>query len=509
MRSILGPLAAVILFAAGSLVQVTAAMAQSGSSAEGAPSAEEGDDAFSRYFDLLADDRFEDALATVSQIQVDDDNRRGRAILAVMRGTALLGLKRDAEAMRQFADAEKLAPDSTDVVMLAFNTALTADRFDFAATYFDRLVAGAPDLVREMAPETVWFLLRNEPKGQERQNDDRRVALARLGYGGEDGDYLAGDAVEILVKRGDVSGASELLKRIDDPQQVENLLIQKKVSPIWPQVEAMAGPSLEKVRSAAADSAEKAFVAAPRDFEKLQQLANALRHAGRYEELVALRSRLPFTSEAMAEVEEQMGWAINNVALGFNEIGMRDEADELFKLLNEARMEKGQWRVSMKINRLELLVTDGRFDRALPLLDATEASAKNEGNAYAQQLVRRLRYCTMSGLGRKDEAVGLLPDLLKHAEDAPGPTIDGLICGGELDEAEKLALASLKKSTFETDFLRSLQARPLTSDDPSVWSRGWSALRQRPAIAREFDRLGRDMPDHLLPPPPPTLAAAN
>ena len=141
------------------------------------------------------------------------------------------------------------------------------------------------------------------------------------------------------------------------------------------------------------------------------------------------------------------------------------------------------------------------------MLDLTEASAKEDGNDYARQLVRRLRYCTMSGLGRKDEAAKFLPEMLKHAEDAPGPTIDGLICAGELDQAEKLALESLKKSVFEASFVRSMQARSLTSDDPSVWGGGWAELRKRPAIAKEFDRLGRDMPEHLVPPEPSRLGA--
>jgi hypothetical protein len=201
----------------------------------------------------------------------------------------------------------------------------------------------------------------------------------------------------------------------------------------------------------------------------------------------------------MSSADEQMGWAVNNVALAMHEAGKADDADRLFALLNDARMtnEEGSWRVSMKINRLELLVSDGKFDRALPLIEPT---AKVPGSPYAMQLVRRLRYCTMSGLGQKEEAAKLLPELLKYSSDAPSPTIDALLCAGQIDEAEKLALAALKKDEFQSEFVRELQSGPLTSDDPSVWSTGWKALRQRPAVAAEFDRLGRDMPAELLPP---------
>ena len=158
--------------------------------------------------------------------------------------------------------------------------------------------------------------------------------------------------------------------------------------------------------------------------------------------------------------------------------------------------------MSTKINRLELLVSGGRFAQALPLLDLTEASARDDGNDYARQLVRAYKYCAMSGLGRADEAAKLLPDLMKHAADARSPTIDGLLCAGKLDEAEKFTLVSVAEDAFESAFVRNLQRDRFTSDKLSTWARGWKALRQRPAIAKEFERLGRDMPEAFLSPNP-------
>jgi hypothetical protein len=49
---------------------------------------------------------------------------------------------------------------------------------------------------------------------------------------------------------------------------------------------------------------------------------------------------------------------------------------------------------------------------------------------------------------------------------------------------------------FQGDFIRSLEAVPLTPDDPSGWER-WTPLRRRRAIAAAFDRLGRDLPEEL------------
>jgi len=161
----------------------------------------------------------------------------------------------------------------------------------------------------------------------------------------------------------------------------------------------------------------------------------------------------------------------------------------------------------MIINRVQLLVADGKFDRAMSLMSKVETSANVDGNARSQQIVRKLKYCTLSQLGQKDEAASLLPELLRHAEDAPGPTINALVCAGKIDEAEKLTLASLKDEDFERYFVRSLQVNPLTGDYPSVWDKSWQDLRRRPAIAKEFERLGRDMPAKFLPPGRPLANA--
>lgn len=456
----------------------------------------ENEQLFDTFHDQLYAHDYAAALATASRISVETSNKSGNAIVTAMRAAAMLGLKRNKEAAALFAKAATIDPMESYVGTIHFDAALLNDNFDMAAAVLDRLIARSPDAVRDLAEDYVRYFLRNEPKGRDRENEDRRVALVRLGYGGntELGDWLAYGAVGILVKRGDVADASQVLPYINEPDLIENLLIQKRYAALWPQLEALAGPRLEKIRASSVTAAELARAEAPDDPETLQLLANALRHSGRLEDAIALRAKLPTTREAMTSADEQLGWAVNNVALALHEAGRADEADKLFALLNEAPIKDDSWRVSMKINRLGLLVADGKFAQALPLVEPT---AKVRGSPYAAQLVRRLRYCTLSGLGRKQEAATLLPELLKHGKDAPSATVEGLACAGKIEEAEKLALSSLKNDDFHGEFVRLLQIRPLTSEVPSLWSAGWGALRQRPAIASEFARLGRDLPNHL------------
>jgi tetratricopeptide (TPR) repeat protein len=489
-------------------VSVSANGTSSRSSIEEQTAPTEVETIFKQYFDELYGRRFDKALALTRDLHPDADNRSGTAILDGMQAAALLGLKRDSEAKRLISEAERLAPEEPFPTTTIFEGSLIADRFDFAADALDKLIARFPDVARDQSPELVSYFLSKEPTGQEQRNEDRRVALARIGFGGSaNGDWLAAGAVDILMKRGDTGAASDLLIAIDEPQTIENMLVQRRYSALWPIIEERAGTHLAKVRASSLTSAEQDYLKAPDNHEKLQTYINALRHSGRLDDAIALRSRLPATREAMAKVDEQLGWAVNNVALALHESGRAGEADELFAMLNDAPVDSAGWRVSMIINRLELLVGDGKFDKAATLLDATERSAKNDGNDYARQLVRRLKYCTLRSLGRREEAAKALPELMAHAADAPQPTIEGFLCAGDIDKAEQVELQMLsdpkstpaKQRRFEETFVRALQPVPLTSDDPSVWANRLAMLRQRPAVAAAYARLGRDMPADYLP----------
>jgi tetratricopeptide (TPR) repeat protein len=488
------PLAAALTvaspFLAGSQAYAAAEKVQSAQSQD--------EDPLAPFWEKFYAGDYKAALKIASEFEFVD-TKEGRALKQALRATALLGLGKAEESRKLFAEADRAWPTEPLLTVLQFEAAVRTEQVGMIYSSFDTMIARFPDKVREMPDKTVWYLLREQPKGQERRNEDRRIALARLGYGGSEGDYLSVDAVRILLKRGDIAGATELIQYIDDPQAIENMLVQKRYSALWPKIEAVAGPGLSKVRASSVAAAEQAHKESPDDLERLQYLINARRHAGRIDEAIALKAKLPVTADALAKADEQVGWGINNVALALHEAGRADDADALFEQLNTAKIEKDVWRVSMIINRVELLVADGKFAKAAQLLPLTESVTATNGSPYAKQLVRRLKYCTLSGLGRKEEAAKLVPDMMTHAKDAYHATVDGLLCAGELERAEKLVLEALSNEDFEEQFVRAVQPTQLTSDDPSMWQDRWQVLRQRPAISKEFERIGRDMPRDFLP----------
>ncbi len=160
----------------------------------------------------------------------------------------------------------------------------------------------------------------------------------------------------------------------------------------------------------------------------------------------------------------------------------------------------------MVIDRVEGLVNHGRFTKAEPLLADMEIWARDHGSPYAQQLVRQVKLCTYASLGRKGDAAKVLPELLSHVDDALQPSVDALLCAGEVENAEQVAMHGFtladirKRETFEDEMIGSLQPADLISGDRPVWQARWDEFKKRPAIGVIYWKLGRDLPAELVPP---------
>jgi tetratricopeptide (TPR) repeat protein len=449
----------------------------------------------SAYFEALQRADFKEALALSAKLNPGDSKEaRGQAL--AFRATALLGLKDKEEATRLYVEADQLAPRNPGISKLQFLASMATNDLDLARIALDRMIARFPDVVRELDLDVMRWIVNEDHQAETKEAEDRLIALARLGYGAgtAQGDFLAYLGIKALVKRRDVRGAEDLLAFVNDPDVLQGLLIERKFSALWPKVEATVGPHFEKVRNASVDRARKRFEQKPNDPETLSQLAFSLSAAGRYDEVIALQANLPATSDAISKIDEHTGWVFDTVAGALFETGRTDEADKLYASLNENTSLPDSWLVNMKINRLYYLVSEGKFDRALALLESTE---KVPGSAYAKQLVRRMRYCILRNVDRSDEAAKFLPQVLEHAKDSYDSTIEALICAGDLDQAEKIVLTALVDEDFQSSFVSEMQPVPLEPERSSIWSKGWEELRKRPALVKEFERLGRPMPSGL------------
>lgn len=405
-----------------------------------------------------------------------------------------MGLKRKDEARRSFEDANKLWSDPYSL-RIQLVSGLSTNNMDMVGTALSHMLAQFPNEVRKFDFEMLQWLVREDSKSTTSEAQDRLISLARLRYPADDshGDYIAYLAMKALLKRGQAADAAAMLPYVKDPSVFQALLIEKRYSALWSDAGKVAGPQMLTVQAASVDRAQKRYDENPTDTDALSQLAFALEGADRHEEIVALRERLPSIVDG---VDEHTGWLFDSVARALYETGRGDEGDKVYSILNESPALPDSWRVSMKINRIHYLVSTGKFDRAIPLLEGSE---KLPGSPYAMQLIRRMKYCALNGVGRKDEAARILPDILAHQKDSYDTAIEALFCAGQFDQAEKLTLEALSDEDFQSSFVAYMQPSPLGREMRSIWSDGWDQLRKRPSLVKEFERLGRPMPKEFLP----------
>lgn len=488
--------AAAVLLALASVAGQAAAPTTNAQVADKFAKTEEGD-VVDQTIDKIFDGKAADALRTIDGLLVEVDDREAKGYLMALRGLALLALKKPTEARAAFDEGTKLAPQSPAVARLRFIGGLYFDAREEASLGLDRLIAAFPDVVHELSEEDVWgYLSMKEGKGL-KAVDDQRIGLAQIGFGGNSGDYLAVRAIELLIKRGQIAEAKALVPHIDDRSALEEALIQKKFAPVWQAIESHAGPRMTRVEDEAVRLARIDFDEKPDDPKKLNVLISALREARRYQEAIDVGSKFAVSPLEMAKVDEQGGWVVNGHAMSLYRAKRFAEGDARFAALNAAHDE--YWIVSTKINRLGALVKTGRYSEANRLIAVTEESAKNQGTDYARQLVRRLKLCIFHHIGRTAEARALLAEVKTKAPDAPAATVEGLLCIGDIDAAEKVVLETLSGDDGHAPMLLDLQRHPLGSGDPSEWRKSWQVLRDRPAVSAAFDKVGRDLPDAMYP----------
>ena len=459
-------------------------------------------DLFEQYYSAIAQGQFKDALQIADQLPMDPSNTDGRAIVDSMRATALFGLNRDAEAQKLLTEISQLGARTPYADYNLFMGGIATNHHAVAADALDRMIAKYPDTVRDIDTDLMDVFMREADKTQVQRNENRIIALAHLGYcaNSECGDGYATDAIKILVRRGDFTSATNLLPTLKDSDALQQMLVLRRFAPLWPAIEAMAGSHFSKIKEANLAAAEKTYRASPSDYKQLQRYVDALAQAGRLKEAIALRSKLPWTKEGFASADEPLSWAVNSIAYALDEAGQMDEADRLFEQLNDGASPDADWLVNTKINRLEVLLSDGRYDKVIPLLDST---AKVKGSPFAYQLIRQIRYCAVVNVSGSNAAAKYLPDLLTHASDSFDATVDALVCAGDLKDAEKVALEGLaqtdpaERAYFEAHFVRDLQIRSWDGYGVNAWHDRWQNFRKRPAIAVAFTRLGRDLPEEF------------
>lgn len=426
--------------------------------------------------------------------------------LQKLRGEILLSEGRREQAMAAFAAAEAVAPGDPAVARYELDLAYGRGDPLLAMAAVERLIARFPEAARTLEPTRIVPLiswLRQNQRGPDA--DTLLIRLAGIGFGGDNlatRDNFAIEAAAGAAAAGRLDEARALARRVHSRQELTMALTERRFSAIWPDIEAQVGPHMALAEAAAVSEAEATAAQHPDSVAARHGLMKAYYLAGRYADADRVGAAFAAAPAAMAALDEAGGWFVNDHALVLYAMGRSEAADARFAAMRAIDIAQRGWLISMVINRLELIVRDRRWDRALPLLDDAAALAEVYGSPYARQLTRRLKLCALHASGHESEVEALLAVLRAHETDSPGSLIDALICLGRIDEAEPVLVRWLGRTGEAGPAIDSLQPPGAgRSSDPSIWTEGWEQLRQRPAVLHAFEAVGRTLPEAYWPSP--------
>lgn len=334
-----------------------------------------------------------------------------RGLVQLYRAMAFETLRRSGEALAAAEEAIRLLPDYSAPLMMASEIHLYSNNPGLAADEFLRAAEIDPDAARSVSDYDLSSLMhRLDALGDRKRAQrlgDRMLDLGWTGEGLHSRTNLARAAIERAVEDGDLPRARRLVPSLLDPGASYKLLTLNMYKPIWPDIEAWAGPKLATQWRMYLDEARRRW-AAGGDIERGQDYAEALAEAGAYDRLIA--EFLPvFDAPHKADEDWAMLFIAPKLASALvirgrvaDAMAMYDHADKIWPLGSSANA------LNLVANRASALLTVDRPAEALKQIDLAIADTHRWGseiNSDAIAGMHAVRACALKALGRGSEAV--------------------------------------------------------------------------------------------------------
>jgi hypothetical protein len=159
--------------------------------------------------------------------------------------------------------------------------------------------------------------------------------------------------------------------------------------------------------------------------------------------------------------------------------------------------EGGQDNVSQMINLADVQLEVGHAQAAL---DVLAGFGDRPVAPYGEMLLRSLRVCALSLLGRQAEGADALAYLAAHERDNPGAREDALLCAGDADGAAALFVRRLRDPLQRDEAFLALTPFDPPASVPAVFaemSRRRQAVKARPDVQAAIAEVGGLPPVHL------------
>ena len=390
-----------------------------------------------------------------------------------------------------------------DGVVRAFGVLIAADqkRFADAADQLATLAATAPaslDMFSAAAIREISGQLA-EPGGRATR-ERMLIALARADWAPADQpDMRAGfaeAAISALAERGETADAEGLLERIDQPDTLTTMVVDRHYASLWPVIEARLGPAGSLAADRYARDRLDAFATSPDTEGALRDAADAMLMLGRYQDVVDMTGQTGIATGMSRDAVQIV--LLRGRALDM--LGRKDEVVQLLRGFAGVDLARTPGATMALITYVEFLDDNRRWAQGLEAARAAKVQGAGVFNDFGLRWLDRTEICTLSALGRTSEADAALARLRPLAAQNHAAVIEALLCARRDGEAAALALSAFKDEEAGTELVFQFQpSGSLWAATPSRLRDLWAAFLARPDVKAAFERRGRILPRAFWP----------
>jgi hypothetical protein len=374
--------------------------------------------------------------------------------------------------------------------------ALGENRFTDAADQLATLAASSPSSLNILTGAAVREIsMRLQQSNSLDARNRMMIALARADWEPSDIPELrvgfAEGAIGALLDQGQPDEAEGLLERIEQPELLSAMLVDRHFAPIWRALEARLGPGGGLSVDSFARDKLTTYTDMPTSDAALREAANAMLLLGRYPDLVDL-------TDDVAVKEGMSRDAVQTVLLRARALAIlrrTAEADRVMAPFMTLDPAKSPEITTGLITYAEFLDETGQSAKALEVTRSARTGGAGVINDFGMRWLDRTEICALSALGRTTEASAAIARIKPLFAENHAAVIEALLCAKRDAEASELALKAFADKDAGTELIYQFQP------GGSIWGAGpsrlrdlWTAFLAKPAIKAAFEKRGRILP---------------
>lgn len=394
-----------------------------------------------------------------------------------------------------------------DGMIKAVGVLIAADenRFTDAADQIATLADTSPhslDVLTGSAVRSISMKLAEDHADEARSR--MLIALARADWEPADIPELrigfTEGAIDALIHQGETAEAEGLLERIDQPERLSAMVIDRHYAKLWPAIEARLGPASGTSVDRFARDKLALFGNSPDSEAALRDAANAMLLLGRYQDVLDLTDGLRVTDGISRDAVRTVLYRARALAA----LRRNDEVDRLLASFMTIDLRRAPAASTALVSYAEFLDEIGRPAAALAVARDARTKAGDLLTDLGKLWLDRTEICTLAALGRTAEANSAIQVIKQRADQNQPAAIEALLCAKRDAEASRLAVKAFEDNGVAGDLLVQFQpAASLWAPSPSRLRELWIAFLARPEIKAAFDRKGRILPRAYWPDPQP------